>query len=105
MNKSLYISSYIFSEVTTVLLQKVGRKGAIIAGNNILNSGNFHFIDFDKKVQNLSWKIFQEINKKNISFVDCTILAVMDYMGIKKLLTLDATDFAGLRRKYSFSFL
>jgi len=57
-----------------------------------------------KDLQHKSWLIFQEIKRKNISFVDCSILTVMRYMGIKKLLTFDTADFAGLRRKYSFNF-
>lgn len=104
LNISLNISNYIFSEVTTVLSQKVGRKEAIIAGTNILKSENFSLIFIDATIHDLGWQVFQEINKKNMSFVDCSTLAVMRYMGIKKLLTFDMADFAGLRRKYSFSF-
>ncbi|MBI4008703.1 PIN domain-containing protein [Candidatus Roizmanbacteria bacterium] len=100
-----YISNYVFSEVVTILSQKVGRREAIIAGDNALNSGNFSFTFIDESLQTSSWKIFQEIKKKNMSFVDCSSLAIMRYMGIRKFLTFDTADFASLRKNYSFSFV
>ncbi len=33
------------------------------------------------------------MNKKNMSFVDCSILAVLQYEGINALLTFDQKDF------------
>jgi len=100
----IVISNFIFLETVTVLSQRVNRKTAYSAGEKLLNEEFCKIIHVDEGLQNVTWGIFHEVKKKNTSFVDCSILAVISYMGIKKLLTFDTEDFAGLRRKYSFSF-
>ena len=100
----LFASNFIFLETVTVLSQRSVKETAITAGKKLLMEDYCTMVNVDKDLQHKSWLIFQEIKRKNISFVDCSILTVMRYMGIKKLLTFDTADFAGLRRKYSFNF-
>lgn len=101
----IFISNFVFLETTTIVSQKLDRETAIFCGNLLLNSGEFKTIYIDEHLNNLSWDIFQEIKKKNMSFVDCSIIASMRFFNIKKLLTFDREDFTQLRRKYRFSFL
>lgn len=101
---NVYTSNFIFLETVTVLSQRSGRKAAIAAGKKLLMIDYYTLVNVNEGLQHHSWLVFQEIKKKNMSFVDCSTLAVMRYIGIKKLLTFDTEDFAGLRRKYSFSF-
>lgn len=103
-NPQLYISNFVFLEVVTVLSQKVSRKTSVSLGNHLLRDKQLEIIHIDKQLHEMTWEIFQNIKKKNVSFVDCSILAVMKAEGIKKLLTFDQKDFLGLRRKYRFSF-
>lgn len=100
----LIITSLIFLEVVTVFSQRVGRKEAILVGKKLLDDERVRVIHIDEGFQARAWKIFRGIARKNTSFVDCSILAVMDAEGIEKLLTFDQEDFAPLRRKHRFSF-
>lgn len=101
----LVISNYVFLEVVTIMSQRLGKKFAIRLGSHLLGSGQVVIIHVDERLHELAWKIFQDIGKKNISFVDCSTLAVMRAEGIKKLLTFDHEDFASLRSRYKFSIL
>lgn len=105
MRYKMYISEYIFLEIVTVLSQRGGREIAIQAGKDLLREKDFVFIQINEELHKITWQIFQEIKKKDISFVDCSILAAMRFFNIKKLLTFDKEDFTQLRRKYRFSFL
>lgn len=103
-NPRLYISNFVFLEVVTVLAQRVSRKAAISLGNHLLKDKQLEIIHIDKRLNELSWEFFKKIKKKNVSFVDCSILAAMKAEGIKKLLTFDQGDFLSLKRKFRFSF-
>ncbi len=100
----LYISNYILLEVLTVLSQKVGRSQAIDIGKHIIGDGQIEVIHITEDLQIMSWEIFQSIENKNMSFVDCSILAVMQSAGFRHLLTFNKTDFTPLRRRFAFSF-
>lgn len=102
-NPQIYISTYIFSEIVTVLSQRTGRVNAIHAGNQLLE-GRISILQSTMETEELSWKIFNRVKKKNMSFVDCSSIAVMQAEGINKFLTFDEEDFSPLRKKYSFSF-
>ncbi|MBL7159235.1 PIN domain-containing protein [Candidatus Microgenomates bacterium] len=103
-NPRLYISNFVFLEVVTVLSQRVSRKAAISLGNHLLKDRQLEIIHIDKQLNKLTWKIFQNIKKKNVSFVDCSILAAMKAEGIKKLLTFDQSDFLSLKKYCRFGF-
>lgn len=100
----LYISNFIFLEVVTVLAQRVSRKAAILLGDHLLKDKQVEIIHVDQNLNETTWELFKKIRRKNISFVDCSILMIMKAEGIEKLLTFDREDFAGLKRKWRFSF-
>lgn len=103
-NTPLFISNFIFLEITTIVSMRASREIAIETGKYLLSSSQIHVIHIDEQLQHDSWQIFQETQSKNISFVDCSIIASMKSEGINKLLTFDTTDFKKLQRKYRFSF-
>ena len=100
----LVISNYIFLEIVTVLSQRVNRKTAITLGKHLLEDKQLQIVHIGTHLNNSTWEIFKEIEKKNISFVDCSSLVVMEFEEINKFLTFDRKDFAGLAKKYQFSF-
>ena len=100
----LVISNYIFLEIVTVLSQRVNRKAAITLGKHLLEDKQVQIVHIDKHLNNSAWEIFKEIEKKNVGFVDCSSLAVIEFEEIGKFLTFDQKDFAGLVKKYQFSF-
>ena len=97
------LSSFIFAETVTVLAQKRGKDIALSAGDYLL-SGSARFIHVDEELQKKSWDIFRDIAVKNMSFVDCSILAILQSEGIPRLLTFDKKDFGPVCKQYRFSF-
>ena len=100
---SLYVSNYVLLEVLTVLSQKIDHPTAIKVGENLRNSGKITNVHIDEALNDQSWQIFQAIQAKNMSFVDCSHIAVMNYVGIKRLLSFDTTDFKPLQKQYNFA--
>lgn len=100
----LFISNFIFLEVVTVLSQRAGRRAAMSLGEHLLEDRQLEIVHIDKRLNTISWEFFKEIKKKNISFVDCSTLATMNFEDIKYLLTFDQKDFSSLRKKFKFDF-
>lgn len=100
----LVISNFIFLEIVTILSQRVNRKASITFGTHLLQDEQVEIIHIDEQLQRRSWKIFQETDKKNISFVDCSIIATMEFFGIETLLTFDQKDFKPIRNMYRLAF-
>jgi uncharacterized protein len=96
------ITDYIFLETVTVLSQRAGKKIALKTGSYLKNSNNFWSALVDNDIREQAWNIFSEIEQKNISFVDCSSVAVMKSEGIKTILTFDTADFVPLSKKYKF---
>lgn len=100
----LFISNFIFLEIVTITSMRAGREIAIEAGKYLLSHSQIHVIHIDEELHAASWNIFQGTQPKNISFVDCSIVAAMKSEGIHKLLTFDTADFRKLQNQYHFSF-
>lgn len=101
---SLCISNYIVLEVLTVLSQRVSRSAAKVAADSLSDGKQIEVMHISEELHNLSLQVFQTTEAKNISLVDCSILALLNYAGIKRLLTFDVTDFKPLRERFDFSF-
>lgn len=99
----LVLSSFILLEVATILSQRAGKALAIKAVQRLRNPDDFTFIQNTKKLEETSWEIFQKIPNKNMSFVDCSILAILKQERIPSLLTFDKTDFATFEKDYNFT--
>jgi len=103
-NIRLHISNYIMLEVLTVLSQRVGREAAKVASDNLTDSEQIRTVHVTEELHSRSLEIFRTIDSKNVSLVDCSILAVINYAGIKQLLTFDTTDFKPLKGRFNFDF-
>lgn len=101
---SIVISSFIFLETVTVLSYRRGKEVAQNVGVHLRADPATHYVHMDESLQEATWGIFQRVPEKNISFVDCSTIAVMKAEHITTVLTFDATDFKKLRREYKFSF-
>lgn len=100
---SFVVTNFIFLEVVTMLAQRLGKENAIRVGKNIVENPRIIFIHIDEALQENSWQIFQAVKDKNISFVDCSIIAVMRAESIPMLLSFDIRDFKKLQKQYRFS--
>lgn len=99
---ALIISNFVFLEIITITSMKAGREIAIEAGRSLLSNPRIRIIHIDEELQKESWRIFQQIRAKNISFTDCSIVAAMRAEGVLTLLTFDETDFKRLQEPYGF---
>ncbi len=99
----IVISNLIFIETVTVLSQQVGHGTAIAMGEYLEKDLKNPIIFIDKVLHGQSSEIFKKNKDKNISFTDCSVVAVMESEHIQKLLTFDK-HFQKLRKFYDFDF-
>lgn len=83
---STFISDYIFDETITLLKKYIGNKRATEKGNDILNS--LELIEVDTAVFNSAWDISKKFDE--LSFTDCTSIALMKRYDISYITTFDA---------------
>lgn len=100
----IVISNYIFLEVVTVLSQRAGKKTARFAGTYLIESPSIEIVHIDPQLHNESWHLFQNVEQKNISFVDCSTALLIEHENIQSLLTFDETDFNLLQKHARFQF-
>ncbi|MEQ8223898.1 MAG: PIN domain-containing protein [Candidatus Eremiobacterota bacterium] len=85
----LLITNYIFDEIITLILYRLGHKTASTAGNILLNSPqiiNYRITENDEKE---GWKLFVQRYDKEYSFTDCTSFIIMKKLNIEKCLSTD----------------
>ena len=97
------ISEYIILEALTGISMKVSRSIASDISKKLHQDHLFVIIHITKNLYTDTCQIFRTIKRKNISFVDCSSVAIMKQWDIDKLLTFDTTDFEFLSDKYKFS--
>ena len=100
---NLAISNFIFLEVVTILSQRRGRTAGVEVGAYLQQSPDIKIIHIDEALQEDSWGIFQKTKEKDISFVDCSIVAAMKAEHILHLLTFDVKEFKKLQNRHRFS--
>ncbi|MBI2645068.1 type II toxin-antitoxin system VapC family toxin [Candidatus Uhrbacteria bacterium] len=98
--RDFVVSNFIFLEIVTVLSLRQGRRSACEAGE-YLHSPSIEMIHIDYVLQRETWNIFHSVQVKDVSFVDCSIIAVMYTEGIDTLLTFDS-HFKKLQRDHRF---
>lgn len=103
-NTSLVISNYIFLEIVTVLSQRRGKTVGNAVGDYLMVPPNI-IIQIDEELHQQTWDIFKTLKNKDISFVDCSTIAVMKAEGISRLLTFDQDHFKKLQKVYRFGFI
>lgn len=96
------ISNLVFLEIVTILSQKRGKRVAIETGEYLLSNPQISLVHIDELLQKQSWDIFRQVKNKDISFIDCSIIAAMKSEGIEELLTFDIEDFKKLQKGHRF---
>lgn len=100
--RRLVLSNYILLEVTTVLSQRRGRNVAVEVGTLLTTNPMIDVVHVDEILHKESWEIFQNMPRKNMSFVDCSTLAILHAEHIDRLLSFDVADFRGLQKQHRF---
>ena len=105
LSSELIISDFVFSESLTILSQKVGKEIALKLQDFLLDRQIFRIIYLDEILIMKSKEIFSQAKSKNMSFADCTSLAIIEYETIKNFVTFDKTDFKKYEWKYRFKII
>lgn len=72
------ITNYVFSEVVTVLSQKIGHRESIKFIDDIKSDkSDIQVIWINIELEKLAIEIFKKQTSKNVSFVDCLNMAVL----------------------------
>jgi predicted nucleic acid-binding protein len=72
------MTCYVFSEVVTVLSQRVGYNIALKFIDTVKSSeGGLRVIYADRMMEDATVEVFKKQSSKNISFVDCLNIAVL----------------------------
>ncbi len=82
----LFASDYVFDEAVTVTFVKTGLKKAVELGEYLLKS-EVTLLEVDRDVFDVAWEKFKSAE---MSFTDCTNIALMKSNGIDKILTFDS---------------
>ncbi len=91
----LFVSDYIFDEAVTLAYVRTGSKKLAydigkFAKAKPINIRFIEPVDFDK-----AWELYLQYEDKNLSFTDCTNIALMERLKIEALFSFD-TEFKGL---------
>jgi len=84
-------SNYVFAETITVISQQVGREQAlsfIRAVKNVEAPFPYRWVDSD--IEGLALEIFSNQTSKNVSFVDCTNIAIIRKDTLNTIFSFDA---------------
>lgn len=77
-NSNFYITNFVFSEIATVLSQRLNHKASVKFIDDLENeNSNINVIKINEDINKLAIKIFKNQTSKNVSFVDCLNMAVM----------------------------
>lgn len=84
----LITSNFVYAEIITILSQRVSKEKAIFAGSYIKE--NFKFFRLTEEIEDLAWEIFKKQKSKNVSFIDCTTIALFKMGVFDKAFTFDS---------------
>lgn len=73
----LVISNYVLLEIYTILSQRAGKRKAIEFGRMVRSKKPFLIKRITEELEEKTWEIFKKIKDKNLSFVDCSVIAVV----------------------------
>lgn len=92
----LFTSRYVLSELATLMLRKVGHRGAVNALHTIREADSFNVLPVGDDAFDRTCEQFGQYNDQQISFVDHSSSILADDRGIEHVFTFDRSDFRTL---------
>lgn len=86
---TLVITNYIFDEIVTLSLARLGHESAVTIGNLLQKSPHIDEVWVTPSDERQAWSLFVSRADKFYSFTDCTSFTVMRRLKIRKCLSLD----------------
>ncbi len=96
------ISNFILLESYTILSQRVSKNHALIFKKDMYSKKYYSIYWITKALEEQVWNTFISIKNKNFSYVDASIIAVMQKEKIKHLLSFDKS-FEKLQKQFGFT--
>jgi len=87
--EKLVTSSYIFDEIITLVLARLGHEKAVKVGEVLLNPKVVELVRVGAADEWSAWQLFQQRSDKMYSFTDCTSFVLMRRLKLAKALALD----------------
>ncbi|MFS8158643.1 MAG: type II toxin-antitoxin system VapC family toxin [Candidatus Roizmanbacteria bacterium] len=103
-NVSIILPILIFSEVMTLVSQRIGKAQALEIGDEIRTNKKIRIEYLNSRSESEIYSVFSEIKKKNMSYADCSILTTIKKYDVRKLLSFDKKDFGSFQDSFSFTF-
>ena len=85
----LVTSTYVFDEIITLVLARLGHQRAVKVGNVLLDPKAVELVRVGSVDERSAWKLFQDRPDKAYSFTDCTSFILMRRLALNQALTLD----------------
>ncbi|RLG44449.1 MAG: VapC toxin family PIN domain ribonuclease [Thermoproteota archaeon] len=85
----LVITDYIFDEVLTLVMTKLGKHHAIVLGEKLRSSEFCSMVKVESEDVEAAWEVFRRYKDKEWSFTDCTSYVVMKRLDIREALATD----------------
>ena len=85
----LLTSNFIFDEIITLVVARMGHDRAVLTGQVLLNPEIFITIRVGISDERSAWELFLNRQDKTYSFTDCTSFVIMRKMDITNFLALD----------------
>ena len=89
-NGQLLTTNFIFDEILTLVMARMGHKKAILTGKTLLNPKVFVMVKIRAADEINAWELFINRPDKQYSFTDCTSFVIMKKLGIEKSLAIDS---------------
>ena len=88
-NGRLTTSNYVFDEIITLVLSRLGHQRAVKVGEVLLDSRTVELVRVEAKDEKSAWQLFQERQDKTYSFTDCTSFVLMQRLKLREASTTD----------------
>lgn len=88
-NIRLIITDYVFDELVTLVMAKLGKGYAIRLGERLRSSEFCSVVKVEPEDIEAAWEVFCRYSDKERSFTDCTSYVVMKRLGVEEALTTD----------------
>lgn len=86
----IYTSDYVIDETITTLFARTRQHSiAVEAGKYLIESQRLTILIVSEQVFAAAWSKFKSFEDKDLSFTDCTSLALMERHGVKQLMSFD----------------
>ena len=86
---NLLLSNFIFDEIATLVMARLGHDKAVLTGQVLSNPNIFSLVRIGLNDERKVWDLFANRLDKAYSFTDCTSFVIMRKLYIVKYLALD----------------